>query len=79
MRVHWEKLGILGPIYRLAGRGFSNQEIAGQLNVSEDCAQQCIAWLVRFGGHSSRGELVLEAFAAIPPDGERHYSSDDGV
>lgn len=69
MRVHWEKLGILGPVYSLVGRGFGNDEIAVQLNISEENVRRCVAWLVRFAGHSSRAELVLEAFAAIPIDG----------
>lgn len=69
MRVHWEKLGILGPVYGLVGRGLGNDAIACQLNVSEDNVQRCVAWLMRCGSHSSRAELVLEAFAAIPIDG----------
>ncbi len=75
MRIHWEKLGILGPVYGLVGRGFGNDEIASQLNVSEDNVRRCVAWLVRFGGHSSRAELVLEAFAAIPIDGAHRIAS----
>lgn len=78
MRVHWEKLGILGPVYGLVGRGFSNDEIAGQLKVSEDNVRQCVAWLMRFGGHSSREELVLEAFGAIPLDGEHRIGPATG-
>lgn len=78
MRVHWEKLGILGPVYGLVGRGFSNGEIASQLNVSEDNVRRCIAWLMRFGGHSSHAELVLEAFAAIPLDGEHRIAPPTG-
>lgn len=74
MRVHWEKLGILGPVYRLVGRGFANDEIADQLNVSEDNVRRCVAWLIRFGGHGSRGELVIEAFEAIPRDGEHRIA-----
>jgi DNA-binding NarL/FixJ family response regulator len=66
MRVHWEKLGILGPVYRLVGRGFSNEEIASQLNINQDNVRRCVVWLMRFGEHSSRAELVLEAFANIP-------------
>jgi hypothetical protein len=69
MRVHWEKLGILGPVYRLVGRGFSNDEIASQLNITQENARRCVVWLMRLGGHSSRAELVLEAFATIPLDG----------
>ncbi|HEY6969985.1 MAG TPA: hypothetical protein VJA94_12315 [Candidatus Angelobacter sp.] len=75
MRVHWEKLGILGPVYRLVGREFGNDEIAGQLKISEANVRRCVAWLMRFGGHSSRAELVLEAFAAIPLDGEHRIAS----
>jgi hypothetical protein len=29
MQAVWEKLGVLGPIYRLVGEGFSDREIAG--------------------------------------------------
>lgn len=75
MRVHWEKLGILGPVYGLVGRGFSNDEIAVQINISEDNVRRCVAWLMRFGGHSSRAELVIEAFATMPLDGERRIAS----
>ena len=70
MRVHWEKLGILGPVYGLVGRGFSNDEISSKLNVSESNVRRCVEWLMRLGGHSCRAELTLEAFAAIPRDGE---------
>ena len=36
MRIHWERLGIFGPVYGFVGRGLSNEEIAGRLNISED-------------------------------------------
>jgi hypothetical protein len=74
MRVHWEKLEILGPVYRLVGRGFGDDEIAGKLNISEHNVRQCVAWLMRFSEYSSRAELVLEAFAAIPLDGEHRFT-----
>ena len=61
MRVHWEKLGILGPIYRLVGQGFSDYDIAGKLNVSEDNVRRCVAWLLRFGAHANRAELIRDA------------------
>ena len=62
MRVHWEKLGILGPVYRLVGQGFSNYQIACKLNVSEDNVRRCVVWLLRFGSHDSRAALILNAF-----------------
>jgi DNA-binding NarL/FixJ family response regulator len=64
MRVHWEKLGILGPVYRLVGQGFSDNEIAGKLNVSEDNVRRCVAWLLRFGSQDSRAELIRDASPA---------------
>lgn len=35
MLSYWEKVGVLGPIYRLLGRGVSDPEIAGQLKLTE--------------------------------------------
>ncbi len=67
MRVHWEKLGILGPVYRLVGQDFSDSEIAGKLNVSEDNIRRCAAWLLRFGSHASRAELIRDAAPAPKP------------
>jgi hypothetical protein len=72
MKVHWEKLGILGPVYRLIGRGFSNNEIAGKLNIREENVRRCVDWLSRFGSHYSRAEL--EALAEIPAD-EQHRNT----
>ena len=72
MKVHWKKLGILGPVYRLIGRGFSNDEIAGKLNISEENVRRCVDWLSRFGSNYSRAEL--EAFAEIPAD-EQHRNT----
>ena len=66
MRSHWEKLGILGLVYGIVGRGFSDGEIAGILGISEDKVRQCVRWLLRFESHSSRAELALEALASIP-------------
>lgn len=73
MRVHWKKLGILGSVYRLIGRGFSNNEIAGKLNIREENVRRCVDWLSRFGPHYNRAEL--EAFAEIMADGQRRNIS----
>jgi orotate phosphoribosyltransferase-like protein len=63
MRVHWEKLGILGPVYHLVGQGLSDNEIAGKLNVSVDNVRRCVVWLLRFGSHASRAELILNVLS----------------
>ena len=68
----WQKLGILGPVYRLIGRGFSNDEIAGKLNISQENVRRCVDWLTRFGPDYSRAEL--EAFAEISTD-EQHRNA----
>lgn len=68
----WQKSGILGPVYRLIGRGFSNDEIAGKLNISQENVRRCVDWLTRFGSDYSRAEL--EAFAEISTD-EQHRNA----
>jgi hypothetical protein len=60
MRVHWEKLGIPGPVYHLVGQGFSDYEIGGKWNVSEDNTRRWVAWLLRFESHDSRAELTRD-------------------
>jgi len=58
MRVFWEKVGVLGPIYRLLGRGFSDGEIATKLNVTESNVQSCIRWMLHFLQLTEREQLV---------------------
>jgi DNA-binding NarL/FixJ family response regulator len=64
VRVFCEKLGVLGPIYRLVGEGFSDREIASRLRVSELVVTNCIAWLVHSLKITDRAELVADAFNA---------------
>lgn len=59
MQCFWEKIGVLGPIYRLAGRGLSNTDIAQQLTVTEVTVQNCITWMLHFLNFASREQLVL--------------------
>jgi hypothetical protein len=64
MRVFWEKVGLLGPIYGLAGQGFSDRDIAEKLNVTEVRVRDCVAWILHFLGFTDRTELVR--YAAPP-------------
>jgi DNA-binding NarL/FixJ family response regulator len=64
MQVFWEQIGILGPIYRLVGRGLNDGDIATQLGLTQVSVQNCIAWLLRFLGFTSREELALYASSA---------------
>ena len=64
MRCHWEKLGVLGPIYILVSQGLTDREIANRLNIAEVTVHNCICWLVHFLHFQTRAELVLYAVPA---------------
>jgi DNA-binding NarL/FixJ family response regulator len=64
MRVFWEQVGVLGPVYRLVGQGLSDREIAGKLSLTELKVQGCIAWILHFLKLSDRGELIRYALGA---------------
>lgn len=67
MRVYWERIGVLGPIYRLLGQGFSNREIASRLNLTEIKVQECISWMLHSFRIPDRMELAREAFYVEHP------------
>jgi hypothetical protein len=66
MRVFWEKVGVLGTVYRLVGQGFSDRDIAKKLNITELDVQGCIAWILHFLGFTNRNELIR--YAAAPTE-----------
>jgi DNA-binding NarL/FixJ family response regulator len=61
MRVFWERTGVLGPIYRLAGQGLSDVDIANKLNLTEVKVQGCVAWILHFLKFTDRIELIRYA------------------
>jgi hypothetical protein len=61
MQVFWEKIGILGPVYRRLGSGLSDREIAYDLDITELRVQQCVAWMQHFLLCKDRKELAHEA------------------
>jgi hypothetical protein len=67
MRVYWERIGVLGPIYRLVGQGFNDWEIAGKLNITEIKVRGCISWMLTSFGMSDRLDLVRHAFSVEHP------------
>ena len=73
MRVFWEKVGVLLPVYRLVGRGCSDQEIAARLGISEHSVKSCVAWIMRFLGLESRDALLRHALPVLvrPPSSAR--------
>ena len=64
MRIFWEKVGVLGPIYRLVGRGLSDSDIANNLHIDETRVQSCITWMLQFLQFTTREELVMYACPA---------------
>lgn len=64
MRVLWEQVGILGPVYRLASEGLNDMEIANKLNLTEVRVQHCVAWILHFLNLRNRSELVRYASAS---------------
>ena len=65
MRMFWEKVGILGPVYRLAGQGLSDREIANGLNITEVKVHDCVAWILHFLQLTDRMEPAR--YAAVRP------------
>ena len=63
MRCFWEQTGVLGPIYRLLGRGLDDEDIGTKLGLSEVNVRNCIAWIIYFLRLKDRQELVLYASA----------------
>lgn len=59
MQCYWERIGVLGPTYRLLGRGWSNRDIAKYLNRTEVMVDDCVQWLLRFLKRRSREDLVF--------------------
>lgn len=58
MRVFWEQTGVLLPIYRLAGQGLRDCDIAAKLSITELKVQSCTAWLLHFLKMTDRNQLA---------------------
>ena len=58
MRVFWERVGVLSPVYRLVGQGFSDRDIAKKLNLTEPRVHACRAWILHFLGFTNRNQLI---------------------
>jgi DNA-binding NarL/FixJ family response regulator len=63
MRVYWERIGVLDPIYRLVGKGLNDPEIANKLNITEIKVQGCISWMLHSFKMPNRMELARDAFS----------------
>lgn len=75
MRIFWEQVGVLGPIYRLVGRGLSDSDIANNLHIDETRVQSCISWMLHFLQFTTRAELVLYACPAPSGSGSTGHPS----
>lgn len=64
MRVYWERIGVLGPIYRLVGKGLNDREIANKLDITEITVRGCISWMLHSFKMPNRMQLARDAFSA---------------
>jgi DNA-binding NarL/FixJ family response regulator len=65
MRVFWEKIGILGPVFRMGSQGLSDREIANRLKITEVKVHDCVAWILHFLQLTDRIELAR--YASVRP------------
>jgi DNA-binding NarL/FixJ family response regulator len=65
MQVFWEQVGVLGPVYRLVGRGYTDHDIASKLNLTEVRVQTCIAWILHFLNFTDRNDLIRYSATAM--------------
>jgi DNA-binding NarL/FixJ family response regulator len=65
MRIFWEQIGILGPVFRLGSQGLNDREIANRLNITEVKVHDCVAWILRFLQLTDRTEL--SHYASVRP------------
>jgi DNA-binding NarL/FixJ family response regulator len=61
MKVVLGKVGILGPVYPLAGQGLSNREIATKLHITEIKVADCVGWILQFLQFKDRLQLAQYA------------------
>lgn len=61
MRIFWEQIGILLPVYRLAAAGLGDRDIALKLNVTEMRVETCMKGLLHFLQLTTRDQLVQYA------------------
>jgi DNA-binding NarL/FixJ family response regulator len=68
MQAFWEKLGILGPIYKMVGEGLTDSEIGHRLRLTEVTVSNCVSWIMRSLEITNRSQLVARAgYVASPP------------
>lgn len=67
MHVSWERIDVLGPVYRMVGQGLSDDEIAKKLGLPEPTVRDCVFWLCHFSQTSTRAALILRANDAAQP------------
>jgi DNA-binding NarL/FixJ family response regulator len=60
-----EQMGLLGSVYRLVGRGYSDWDIAKELGVPETRVRDCIVRMLRYLHIADRLDLVRRASTTV--------------
>jgi hypothetical protein len=63
MHVFRERTGILGPVYRPVGKGFSDADLAKRINPTEARAEGCVSWMLHLLDFNRRRQLEIHADA----------------
>jgi len=53
----WERMDVLGPVYKMVAQGLNDGEIAKKLGLPEPTVQDCVSWLCHFLETSTRATL----------------------
>jgi orotate phosphoribosyltransferase-like protein len=68
VQVYRKRTGVLGPIYRLVGRGLNDQDIAKELNIPKSTVHDCISAMLKSFDMPDRLDLVRHASATSRRD-----------
>jgi DNA-binding NarL/FixJ family response regulator len=60
MRVQWQSIGILDPVYRLVCQGLNDWQIADKLKVTQEKVHRSVSWILYFQHSRTRTELVRQ-------------------
>jgi len=67
----WERMDVLGPVYKMVAQGLNDGEIAKKLGLPEPTVQDCVSWLCHFLETSTRATL---RFCVRTTQHNRHFA-----
>lgn len=74
MRVQWQSIGMLAPVYSLVGQGFNDRRIAEKLKMTEDSVHRSVSWILYFQNCRTRTDLAQQV-VKVERSGSRSMES----